>query len=247
MKAIIVDDEKGARESLAKMIERNCTQIQLLAKENSMETAYKAIVELNPDIVFLDIEMPNGNAFDLLQKFESIHFNIIFTTAFDHYAIKAIKYSAIDYLLKPIDPEELQIAVKRLENKQNQQQLIDSKFKALLENIKPESKAKKIGIVDVEGLVFVKLNDILYCKSESNYTTFVMNDGRHLLSAKTLGDYEVFFAETNFIRVHRSYLINIDYVKKYIKGDGGFAIMEDNAKIEVSRRNKLDFLQKFSH
>jgi two-component system, LytTR family, response regulator len=245
MKAIIVDDEKGARESLSKMIERNCKQVQVLAKLDSIKSAYDAILQHAPDLVFLDIEMPNGNAFDLLQKFERINFQIIFTTAFDNYAIKAIKYSAIDYLLKPIDPDELVLAIHKLENLQEKNNELDNRFKALLNNIKTD-KVKKIGITDSEGLIFVNLNDILYCNSDGNYTVFILTDHRKITSTKSLGEYEQLFSETNFCRIHRSHMVNLDFVKKYIKGEGGYVVMIDDTKIEVSRRNKTDFLQKFS-
>ena len=132
IKAIIVDDELGARESLSKMLEKNCKQIEVVAKVDSMLSAFEAITNKEPDLVFLDIEMPNGNAFDLLEKFKTINFNIIFTTAYDHYAIKAIKFSAIDYILKPIDPEELITAVKRFEDRAGQKATLDKQFKTLL-------------------------------------------------------------------------------------------------------------------
>ncbi|MBA3705917.1 MAG: response regulator, partial [Bacteroidetes bacterium] len=137
IKAIIVDDELGARESLSKMIEKNCKEIEIVAKADSMLKAYEAINNYQPDLVFLDIEMPNGNAFDLLEKFKEIKFDIIFTTAYDHYAIKAIKFSAVDYLLKPIDSEELVNAMERFHIKSGQKNSLDQIFKALLSNLKP--------------------------------------------------------------------------------------------------------------
>src|ERR1700751_3841551 len=148
IKAIVVDDELGARESLSKMIEKNCKEIEIVAKADSMLNAYEAINNHHPDLIFLDIEMPNGNAFDLLEKFKEINFDIIFTTAYDHYAIKAIKFSAVDYILKPIDVEELIQAIQRFENKAGQKNMLDKKFKTLLANLKPENKLKKVGIPD---------------------------------------------------------------------------------------------------
>lgn len=247
IKAIIVDDELGARESLSKMIDKNCKQIEVIAKVDSMLSAFEAITNKEPDLVFLDIEMPNGNAFDLLEKFKNINFNIIFTTAYDHYAIKAIKFSAVDYILKPIDPEELINAVKRFENQAGQKSTLDKQFKTLLSNARPENKLKKVGIPDGDGLIFINLSDIIRCDSDGNYTFFILTSGKKIIASRTLGEYEQMFADDNFFRVHRSHLINLEHVKKYIKGEGGYVVMSDNSQVEVSRRNKTDFLEKLSH
>ncbi len=247
IKAIIVDDELGARESLAKMVEKNCKQIQIVAKADSMANAYEAIINFQPDLVFLDVEMPNGNAFDLLEKFDKINFDIIFTTAYDHYAIKGIKYSAIDYILKPIDPEELVQAVQRFEEKAGQKNMLDKQIKALLSNVKPENKLKKVGLPDGEGLVFINISDIIRCDSDGNYTFFILTSGKKIITSRTLGEYEQLFTDDNFFRVHRSHLINLQHVKKYIKGEGGYVVMSDDSQVEVSRRNKIDFLERLSH
>ena len=247
IKAIIVDDELGVRESLSKMLEKNCKQIEVVAKVDSMLSAFEAITNKEPDLVFLDIEMPNGNAFDLLEKFKTINFNIIFTTAYDHYAIKAIKFSAIDYILKPIDPEELITAVKRFEDRAGQKATLDKQFKTLLSNVRPENKLKKVGIPDGDGLIFINLSDIIRCDSDGNYTFFILTSGKKIIASRTLGEYEQMFADDNFFRIHRSHLINLEHVKKYIKGEGGYVVMSDNSQVEVSRRNKTDFLEKLSH
>jgi two-component system LytT family response regulator len=248
IKAIIVDDELGARESLSKMIEKNCKQLEIVAKADSMLAAFEAITNKQPQLVFLDIEMPNGNAFDLLEKFKEINFNIIFTTAYDHYAIKAIKFSAVDYILKPIDPEELVEAVKRFEKKQQgEPSVLDKQFKTLLSNVRPENKLKKVGIPDGDGLIFINLSDIIRCESDGNYTFFILTTGKKIIASRTLGEYEQMFTEDNFFRVHRSHLINLQHVKKYIKGEGGYVIMSDDSQVEVSRRNKNEFLEKLSH
>lgn len=248
IKAIIVDDELGARESLSKMIEKNCKQLEVVAKADSAQAAFEAITNKQPDLVFLDIEMPNGNAFDLLEKFKEINFNIIFTTAYDHYAIKAIKFSAVDYILKPIDPEELVEAVKRFEKKQQgAPNVLDKQFKTLLSNVRPENKLKKVGIPDGDGLIFINLSDIIRCESDGNYTFFILTNGKKIIASRTLGEYEQMFTEDNFFRVHRSHLINLQHVKKYIKGEGGYVIMTDDSQVEVSRRNKNEFLEKLSH
>ena len=247
IRAIIVDDELGARESLSKMLEKNCKQVEVVAKVDSMLAAFEAITNKAPDLVFLDIEMPNGNAFDLLEKFKEINFNIIFTTAYDHYAIKAIKFSAVDYILKPIDPEELVSAVKRFEERTGQKKTLDKQFKTLLSNVRTENKLKKVGIPDGDGLIFINLSDIIRCDSDGNYTFFILTNGKKIIASRTLGEYEQMFVDDNFFRVHRSHLINLEHVKKYIKGEGGYVVMSDNSQVEVSRRNKTDFLEKLSH
>lgn len=247
IKAIIVDDELGARESLSKMVEKNCKQIEIIGKADSAKSAYDLITALQPDLVFLDIEMPKGNAFDLLDKFKQINFHIIFTTAYDHYAIKAIKFSAVDYLLKPIDPEELVASVNKLELKVGQKNELNQQFKTLLSNVRPENKIKKVGIPDGDGLVFIDLSDIIRCESDGNYTYFILSSGKKIIASRTMGEYEQLFSDENFCRVHRSHLINLAHVKKYIKGEGGYVVLSDNSQVEVSRRNKNDFLERLSH
>ncbi|MGQ0829501.1 MAG: LytR/AlgR family response regulator transcription factor [Bacteroidota bacterium] len=247
IRAIVVDDELGSRESLSKMIEKNCKNIQIIGKADSMISALEVITNNEPDLVFLDIEMPNGNAFDLLEKFKEINFNIIFVTAYDHYAIKAIKFSAIDYILKPVDPEELTKAIGRFEAQLETKKSLDKKFKMLLSNVRPENKLKKVGIPDGDGLIFINLTEIIRCDSDGNYTYFLLTNGKKIVASRTLGEYEQMFNDDNFFRVHRSHLINLEHVKKYIKGEGGYVVMTDNSQVEVSRRNKNDFLEKLSH
>src|ERR1017187_3556412 len=163
MKAILIDDENGSRESLAKLLERYCPKILIVAKADSMTSGLTAIQLHEPDLVFLDIEMPNGSGFDLLEKIKEIDFDVIFTTAYDHYAIRAIKFSAVDYLLKPIDPEELILAVKRAEDKQHSSKTASDQYKVLLSNIKSGNKLKKVAIPDGDGLIFINLGDIIRC------------------------------------------------------------------------------------
>ena len=248
IRTIIVDDEKGARESLAKMAEKYCPHIEVIAKADSMKTAYEAINELHPDLVFLDIEMPNGNAFDLLEKFNEIDFEIIFTTAYDHYAIKAIKFSAIDYILKPIDPEELVQAVNRLENKVGQKELLNKKFTALLSNLKPENKIKKVAVIEGDGIMFVNISEIIRCEAANNFALFILTDKREVVGTRSLSEYEQLLSEENFMRVHRAHLINLNHIKKFkqIKGEGGTVIMIDDSKVEVSRRSKQELLERMS-
>lgn len=240
--AIIIDDEKGALNSLHKLLEKHCPQIEVISTANSLDSAFEEIIKHKPNLLFLDIEMGKSTAFDLLEKFTNIPFDIIFTTAYNHYAIKAIRFSALDYLLKPIDPEELKHAVDKFVSKKHDEELLNIKFATLLGNIKQENKNKRIAIADGDGLVFLEINDIIRCHSEGSYTTIYLREGKKIVVSKPIGEYEDLFNEENFFRVHRSHLININHIKKYMRGEGGYILMSDGAEVEVSRRKKNEFV-----
>lgn len=245
-RTIIVDDEKGCRDSLEALLKEIPT-IEIVSIVDSITLAQNAIKTMRPQLVFLDIEMPGGTGFDLLEKISPIDFDIIFTTAYDQYAIKAIKYSALDYLLKPVDPTELKETIDRFSSKKHDQKLINNKFKTLLNNIGAETTHQKIAIPYGEGISFVKINDIIHFQSDGSYTNmFTVNGKKPTLISKPIGDYQEMLENEFFIRVHRSHLINIQHVDKYVKGDGGYAIMSDGSKIEVSRRKKTDFIEALS-
>jgi two-component system, LytTR family, response regulator len=244
IKAIIVDDELNCRESLYNILEKYFKNIVVIDKIGSPGEAYDSIMKHKPDLVFLDIEMPKENAFDLLEKFnDDIQFDIIFTTAYNHYAVKAIKFSALDYLLKPIDIDDLREAIARLEKKKNNRQLMNNQMNILFSNLKQENKRKKIVVPDGEGLLFIYLDEIIRCESDGNYTFFILNNKKKIIVSKTLGDYEELFTEESFFRIHRSHLINLQHIKKYIRGEGGYVIMSDDSQVEVSRRKKIEFLE----
>jgi len=245
-KTIIVDDEKGCRDSLEYLL-KEFPNIEIIAIVDSIALAQEAIKNLQPQLVFLDIEMPGGTGFELLEKINPINFDIIFTTAYDQYAIKAIKYSALDYLLKPVDASELKEAINRFSSKKHDQDLINNQFKTLLNNIGGETSHQKIAIPDGEGISFIKITDITHFKSDGSYTyLYSLNNNKPILISKPIGDYQEMLENEPFIRIHRSHLINIQHVEKYIKGDGGYAIMSDGTKIEVSRRKKADFIEALS-
>ncbi|PCJ24498.1 MAG: DNA-binding response regulator [Flavobacteriales bacterium] len=245
-KTIIVDDEKGCRDTLENLL-KEFSQINVVAIVDSIALAEEAIKNLQPQLVFLDIEMPGGSGFELLEKISPINFDIIFTTAYDQYAIKAIKYSALDYLLKPVDPVELIEAINRFSSKKHDQDLINDKFKALLGNISGETTHQKIGIPDGEGLNFVKISDIIRFQSDGSYTYMhTVNSQKPTLISKPIGDYQEILTNESFIRIHRSHLINLQHVDKYIKGEGGYTIMSDGSRVEVSRRKKAEFIEVLS-
>lgn len=248
MKAIIIDDELSGREVLKKLIEKNCPDVTIMHTLNSIETGLAAIKEDKPDLVFLDIQMPNGSGFDLLNKLKKIDFEIIFVTAHDNYAIKAFKYSAVDYLLKPIRVAELIAAVNKaridIESGRKNENL-----KFLSEKVSPAKKGflnNKILLPSMGGYHITDVAEIAYCKSESNYTNFHFLNGKNILVSKTLKEFESILLENNFFRIHRSYIINLDYIAKYNKGKGGEVVMKDGAILEVSREKKDEFLSLFS-
>lgn len=248
-KAIIIDDEEGARESLANILTKYFPEVAILAKADSGEKGLAIIREHAPELVFLDIEMPNGNAFDLLSSPElrdKINFDVIFITAFDHYAIQAIKFSALDYLLKPIDVDDLREALQRHASKRKEKNFFNEKLNVLLNNIrnKKQDGLRQVAIPDMEGLTFFPLNDIIRCESDGNYTLIYISGGKKILSSKSLSEYDEVFTTENFFRVHRSHLINLHHIKKYFRGEGGYVLMSDNSQIEVSRRKKNEFMEK---
>ena len=248
MKAIIIDDELSGREVLKKLVQLNCPEVTVVNTLNSIETGLKSIKEDKPDLVFLDIQMPNASGFDLLNQLDKIDFEIIFVTAHDSFAIRAFKYAAVDYLLKPIKVTELIDAVNRAAERIKNNQTQDN-VKFMLEKVSPAKKAflnNKILLPTLGGYNIIEVSDITYCKSESNYTKFNFVDGKNLVVSKTLKEFESILLENNFFRIHRSYIINLNCIAKYNKGKGGEVVMKDGAILEVSREKKDEFLKLFS-
>ncbi len=240
--AIIVDDEPYSCESLATLIERYSPDVKLLDICYSGTDALKAIKEQTPTLLFLDIEMPGMNGFQMLQQLPAINFSIIFTTSYDQYAIKAIKFSALDYLLKPVDREELQTAIQKVIHKSHE--TFSQQMELLLHKLKhPHSAINKIAIPTMEGLQMIAVNSIISCASSSNYTIFSLKNKEKITASKTLKEIEELLEDFSFARVHHSFVININEVEKYVKGDGGYLIMSDGSNIDVSRSRK-EFLLK---
>jgi two-component system LytT family response regulator len=245
MKALIVDDEILVAKNLELLLKRYCSDVSIEGIVHSIKDAERMIREERPDVVFLDVEMPNGNGFDLLKKFDQINFGVIFVTAFDHYAIKAIKYSAIDYLLKPIDINELVAAVQKAES-QMKSKSVNQGLNLLLQNLsQPTSRMQKLSLPTMDGMIFVNIDEILYCKSDGNYTSFYLANGQTPMVTRQIGTYEDILPEPLFCRIHRQYIVNVNKVSKYIKGRGGFVVMSDGKVIDVSVRKKEDFLNAY--
>lgn len=243
MKVLIVDDEKFAREAIEQMVQIYCPSSELLPSASGVEEAYKTINQLNPDLVLLDIQMKDGTGFDLLDKFTSFDFKVIFITAFNEFAVKAFKYSALDYILKPVDPEDIVNAFNRATEVIANDNL-KLKLEAYFSNTKnlPKSE-KKIVLKTSESIHLVKITQIVRCESDSNYTRFYLEGDKNLIVAKTLKEYDELLSPYGFFRVHQSHLINFDFVDRYDKTEGGILIMTNNHRVPVSFRKKEHLIQ----
>jgi len=243
IKAVIVDDEPFCCSSLVILLERYCPEVKVTGIYHSGDDALQAIPEHHPQIVFLDIEMHGMNGFEMLEKLPAIDFEIIFTTSYDQYAIKAIRLSALDYLLKPIDREELQKAVQKVIHRSHYP--LPQQLEILLQKIhQPISSAQKIALPSMEGLQMIDVNSIISCASDSNYTIFFIRNKKKIVVSRTLKEIEEMLEEYPFLRVHNSYLINLNEIDKYIKGEGGYLVMSDGSNIDVSRSKKETLLNK---
>ncbi|RFM31957.1 LytR/AlgR family response regulator transcription factor [Chitinophaga silvisoli] len=247
IKAIIVDDEQHCIDALQTMLAKKCPEVTVLGGVNSVKAAKELIDEVHPDVVFLDVEMPHQNGFELLKLFDKINFDIIFTTAYEQYALKAIKFNALDYLLKPFSVKELQDAVQKCVSRKNVQQpeTGNSPLDVFLQNMKTLHQThKKIALPTINGLVFMPVQNIVRCESTGNYTRIFFTDKKNLMVSRPLKEFEELLTDVDFFRVHNSHLINLQQMQSYIQGEGGFALMSDGTQVEVSRRRKADFLKK---
>jgi two-component system LytT family response regulator len=243
LSATIVDDEPYSCEALATLLERYCPDVKVLDICFSAATALQSIRERKPQILFLDIEMPFLNGFELLEKLPEIDFELIFTTSYDQYAIKAIRFSALDYLLKPIDIEELQAAVKKAV--ESVKHPLPQQIAVLLEKFShPSASVNKIAIPTMEGLQMISIENIISCASDRNYTILFLKNKQKIIASRTLKDIEEMLEDYSFARVHHSYLVNLNEVEKYIKGEGGYLLMSDTTTVDVSRSRKETLLKK---
>jgi two-component system LytT family response regulator len=245
--AIIIDDESSSRNSLQQKLISNCPEIKIIAECENGEQGIDAIETKKPDIVFLDVEMPRMNGLAMLQQLNNRNFELIFTTAYDHYAIEAIRFSALDYLVKPIEVQDLQTAISRAEQKR-QKQSSNERIETLLHNLLLEkNQHHRLAIPSHEGLFFLELSDILYLEAESNYTFIFLTDGKKITVTRTLKDFEEILPSHLFIRIHHSHIINKDHIQKYIRGEGGQVVMKNGSLLYISRRKKEEFLKAIGH
>jgi two-component system, LytTR family, response regulator len=240
IRAIIIDDEHDSRTTVANILMNYCNNISVVGQAANVNDGLSLIARKKPDVIFLDIQMPDGTGFDLLERIKKVDFQIIFVTAFDKYALRAIKFSALDYILKPVDPHQLIEAVEKIRKKPLGFDEISQKLKILLRN---KDGFERMSLPTLEGFKFVNIKDIVRCESESNYTWFYLNSGEKTLVTRTLKEYEEILSHLNFFRIHQSHLVNLKYIDRYVKGDGGTVVMVDGAEVEVSRRRKEGFLK----
>ena len=244
-KTIIVDDEPKNMRILKKLLQDYCPQISIIGEAGDVNAAHKIITELNPEIVLLDIEMPYGNAFDLLDKLMPVKFEVIFITAYNNYSIKAFRYSAVDYLLKPVDIRELQDATQKAINRITASR-INEHVSLLLSNIKDNANSNpKIAVPTSEGYVFVHIEDIIRCESNGAYTYIYTIKKERVVASKNIKEYEELLPKTTFFRIHNSHLVNLNRILRYNKGRGGTVTMEDGTELEVASRRRTEFLDNF--
>lgn len=241
---IIIDDEPQNTRLLQNMLEIHCPSVQVMAVENNPKNCLALFQELQPQLVFLDVEMPHLNGFDILKQAEPVNFEVIFVTAFSQYAVDAFECQATGYITKPVSAEKLQAAVataaKRIEEKS-----INKNLFTLLEQTAKPASPNKIPLSTSNGLVFVKLSDIMYCESSGNYTHFYLCDEKKIVVSRQLGEYEKLLPDPDFIRIHDKYVVQLSFIKEYIKGSGGEVILENGKEIPVAARRKEEFLARF--
>jgi len=241
--AILIDDESNSRNALHHKLVTNCPEINIVAECENGEQGITAIEKLKPDIVFLDVEMPRMNGFVMLQQLQERNFELIFTTAYDQYAIQAIRFSALDYLVKPIEIASLKEAVGKARARR-QKEIPNQRIETLLYNLVHEkNQQSRIAIPSQDAIQFIQLEDIIFLEAESNYTSIHLKDEARILVAKTLKDFEDLLPTTHFFRIHHSFIINKNHMRKYLKGDGGQVLMSNGKTIDVSRRKKEEFLR----
>ena len=235
---ILVDDEEKARDNLENLIKEYVNKLQIVKKCSNIAEASKAIDDYDPDIIFLDIEMNTATGFDLLEKLKDDWYNVIFVTAHDEYAVKAFRYSATDYLLKPIDIDELIESVEKIRNGQSQ------KEQSLEVSAGSDSDVKKLAVPIHDGVKLVSIDSIIRFEGTGNYTNVFTEEGDKGTFSKGIKHFEEMLMQKNFVRVHRSHLVNINFIKEYHKGRGGFIVLKDGTQLEVSRRRKQDLMDK---
>jgi two-component system, LytTR family, response regulator len=244
MKAILVDDEPDGIRTLKKMLETHCPNVDVAATCSNAAVARQELERIRPDVVFLDIQMPGKSGLDLLTEMPEKDFEVIFVTAHNEYMLQALQYSAADYLLKPVDEDRLVEAVQRVETRIQAEK--KEWTETLMHNLNKAGSPSEMRLClpTLKGFIVVKLDDIIYCEAERSYTIFHLDGKRNITVSKSLIEYDNLLQETQFFRIHKSFLVNLNHVKEYQRGEGGLVIMTDNAEIEVSRRKKEFFLNK---
>ncbi len=241
LKTIIVDDEPKARRIMCALLEKHCPEVEILGTADDVPEAVKLINKTKPDLVFLDIEMPGFTGFQLMDFFEQVDFQIIFTTAYSEYALQAFQVSAIDYLLKPIEVSALKEAVQKA-IKQQEATSQDQRLEALAANLNPSGAIKKIALPVADGFMFVEPEDVLYLQADGSYTNIHLVDGQQFLVTKKIKEFVRILNHPCFFKTHRSFLINLNQIKQYVRTDGGYIIMANGDQVTLARDRKDEFL-----
>lgn len=241
---IIIDDEAKNVKLLQNMLALHCSTVNIVATETDAKKGLLLVKELQPQLVFLDVEMPHINGFDLLRQLEPVNFEAIFVTAYSHYAVAAFEAHATGFITKPINAEKL-IAAVDTATKRVEEKTINKNIFSLLSQNTTAAAEEKIPLATGSGMLFVKINDIVYCESSGNYTHFFMQDEKKIVVSRQLGEYEKLLPEKNFIRIHDKYIINLNYIKEYVRGSGGDVVLENGKELPVASRRKEDFLARF--
>jgi two-component system LytT family response regulator len=240
IQAVLVDDESNSLEALGILLEKYCPEVEVIGTAQSVEEAVGVIDELQPELVFLDIALPDGQGFEVLEQVEHDQFEVIFTTAYDQYALTAFEFSALDYLLKPINAEKLKQSVERYRDIKGDRE-ISSRVSVLKDSLKNINE--RIILSSMDGFDVYKISDIIRCEANGSYTTFFIKGGIKVVTSKTLNNFEKLLADQPFARVHSKHLVNLEYIKKYISGRGGYVVFEDGSQVDVSERKKKEFIR----
>jgi len=240
---VVIDDEPRARETIINLLNLSPVELTVAGEADSVQSGYETINLTSPDLVLLDINLPDGSGFDLLKMFEQISFRVIFITAHNEYAIRAFKYSAVDYIMKPITAGELFRALEKAEAEISREETV-IKLGALLKNLE---KLKKIVLKTAESIHILNVSEIIRCEADVNYTTFYLSNGKKLLVSKPLKEYDQLLAPAGFFRTHQSHLVNLDHMLRYEKTEGGYLVMDDNSTVPVSTRKKEELFRLFEN
>jgi two-component system, LytTR family, response regulator len=246
LSVIIIDDQESCAEIVRGILEKDCPEVSIAAIRHSGKEGIKAIKKFRPDLVILDVEMPGMSGFEMLREIKAPAFDVIFVTAHDKYSIEAIRLHALDYLLKPVLPHELIAAISKVMEKRSEDKL--KQINSLLSYIEINKRSlKRVALPLGDGLLFFELAEIIHCESESNYTTLYLTSGQKMVVTKTLKDIETLFEGNDFFRIHNSHLVNMNHIRKYVRGNGGYLVMSNGANIIVARSKKQEFLGHFAH
>jgi two-component system LytT family response regulator len=242
--AVIIDDMSDAREALKDELDTHCPEIKLLGEAESVVSGSKLLKTIKPDIVFLDIELQDGTGFDILEIIGDYSFKVIFTTASDEFAIKAFRFSALDYLMKPVDPDELIEAIQKLDGLEEKG---EEQLEVLMHSLNQKKLPEKIALHTLDKIQLVAIKDIISCKADGNYTIFHFEEGANLLVTKTLKEFDEMLKDHAFLRTHQSHLVNMNQVLEYVKTEGGYLKMSNNSEVPVSFRKRAEVIKRLSN